>query len=506
MDDIEQLRQFATRNSEEAFRAVVEKHVDFVYSVALRQLGDTHAAEEVAQTVFIDLARKAAALPAETVLSGWLFRAARFTAAKIVRSELRRQRREREAAQMEPTVHENKMESPWEQMEPLLNEALAELSEKDRSAVLLRFFEKKPLKDVGARLGLNEDAAKKRVTRAIEKLRIIFQRRGIALSSGILSAALSAQTTQAAPAGLAATIATNAMLKGAHFTASTAILGKGVLNIMAISKLKTAAVVAATLLLAGGTTSYVVVQLNRARPPQPAGPVAESADDTLALEIIDSMNSRRLDTAPPLVFLRIHDGPDRNTGTIGTGNGKVMGQAASLPELLAEAYGTTVSRLRTAGPATLPDLRVDYLVSLPSGQKQALQQVIREKLGIVAQRNKRLEDIYVLTARSGEFAGLRPSARPRGGTSVNNAGGQITLNNATIDSLVRSMERLMRYPIANETGLNGRFDIFFTYDDSAEQESDVEKIKEALTEQLGLELKPDKREMEILLVQTTKSP
>jgi RNA polymerase sigma factor (sigma-70 family) len=134
MDDIELLREFASHHSEEAFRTVVERHLDFVYAVAWRQLGDAHAAEEVAQTVFIDLARKAAVIPRQTILSGWLFRAARFAAAKSVRSELRRQRREWEAMRMEPTAHENKMESPWEQMEPMLNEALEELSEQDRSA------------------------------------------------------------------------------------------------------------------------------------------------------------------------------------------------------------------------------------------------------------------------------------------------------------------------------------------------------------------------------------
>src|SRR5687767_9987834 len=120
-DDIELLREFASRQSEEAFRAVVERHIDFVYTVALRQLGDGQAAKEVAQEVFIDLARKAAVIPPKTVLSGWLFRAARFAAANTVRAENRRKRREWEAAQMEPTFHENKTESPWQQMEPALN-------------------------------------------------------------------------------------------------------------------------------------------------------------------------------------------------------------------------------------------------------------------------------------------------------------------------------------------------------------------------------------------------
>src|SRR6185369_4285330 len=212
MDDTELLREFAARHSEEAFRMLVERHIGFVYSVALRQLRNPSAAEEATQAVFIDLAAKAAVISEKTILSGWLFRAVRFAAAKFIRAEVRRQKREREAAEMETTLQENNADSPWEQMEPLLNEALEELPEKDRCAVLLRFFEKKPLKDVAARLGLNEAAAKKRVGRAVEKLRLIFQKRGVVIPAAALFAALSAQSVQAAPAGLASSIAATAIL------------------------------------------------------------------------------------------------------------------------------------------------------------------------------------------------------------------------------------------------------------------------------------------------------
>src|SRR5580765_650471 len=136
MDDTELLKEFAAHRSEEAFRTLVERHIDFVYSVALRQLRDPHAADEVAQAVFIDLAAKAGVISGRTILSGWLFRAARFAAAKWVRSEVRRQRREREAAEMETTI-QSETASCWGQMEPFLNDALEELSEKDRCAVLL---------------------------------------------------------------------------------------------------------------------------------------------------------------------------------------------------------------------------------------------------------------------------------------------------------------------------------------------------------------------------------
>jgi len=505
MDDIELLQEFVSRHSEEAFRALVERHIDFVYATALRQLGNTHGAEEVTQAVFIDLARKAAVIPPKTILSGWLFRAARFTAAKTVRSELRRQRREWEVASMEATVHENKMESLWEKLEPILNEALEELSEKDRSAVLLRFFEKKALREVGERLGLNEDAAKKRVARAVEKLRLIFQRRGIAMSSAVLLAALSTQTIQATPIGLAASVAASAVLKGTALTTSTVTLGKGILNLMAISKVKAAAAAAAALLLVGGTATYVVVQKIRPHP-QLAATMVESADDVLALEIIDTMNSGSLDNAPPLVFLRVYDGLDRSTGTIGTSNGKVMGRAVPIRELLADAYGTTPSKLRMAGQTALPDHRVDYLVSLPSGQKEALQQVISAKLGLTVQRENRLEDVYVLTAHSGQFTGLQPRVRRGGGSSVNNTDGQITINNGTIDSLARSLEQVIQRPIVNETGLRDRFDIFLTWDEPGEQQPASDAVKKALSEQLGLELSPDKRDLEILLVQSGKAP
>jgi uncharacterized protein (TIGR03435 family) len=504
MDDIELLREFASHHSEEAFRTVVERHIDFVYAVALRQLSDPHAAEEVTQAVFIDLARKAAVIPSGTILSGWLFRAARFAAAKTLRSELRRQRREWEATQMEPTFHENKMDSPWEQMEPALNEALEELSEQDRSAVLLRFFEKKALKEVGERLGLNEEAAKKRVARAVEKLRLIFQRRGIATSSAVLLAALSAQTAQAAPVGLAASIATTAVLKGTVLTASTVTLGKGILNLMAISKLNAALAATAALLLVGGTTTYVIVHQNRARPPQPVANVVESADDALAMSIIDTMNSQSLDAAPPMVFLRVHDGSGGNTGSLASG-GKLMGKGVSIRELLAIAYGITQSRLRMARQAPWPAEHVDYIVSLPSGQKEALQQSIREKFGLIAKRESRQEDIYVLTARAGEFPGLQPAAQRGGGSSSRTGGSEITFNNATVDSFARAIERIIQRPIINETGLRDRYDIFLTYAEPNAQQTDPEALKKALGDQLGFELKPDKRDLEILLVQNVMS-
>ena len=173
--DPELLRKFAKTNSEAAFAELVKRHVNLVYSAALRQVnGDEHLAKDVAQMVFTDLARKASSLSRHETLTGWLYTSAHFAAAKIVRGENRRRDRE-EKIMREPTS-ETAPEADWEKLRPTLDDAMHELKETDREAVLLRYFENRPFAEVGAKLGLNENAARMRVERALEKLRDIFTR------------------------------------------------------------------------------------------------------------------------------------------------------------------------------------------------------------------------------------------------------------------------------------------------------------------------------------------
>ena len=209
--DMELLRQYADRNSDEAFAALVARHVNLVYSAALRKTGNADAAGEITQAVFIILAKKAGRLSQRTILSGWLYQATRLTAANFLRTEIRRVRREQEAY-MQSLANETEPEL-WPQMAPLLENAMGRLGEKDRNAIALRFFEGKSFQEIGAAFGASENAAKKRVAHALEKLHRYFSKHGVSSTTAIIAGAISANSAHAAPVGLATTI-TATVIKG----------------------------------------------------------------------------------------------------------------------------------------------------------------------------------------------------------------------------------------------------------------------------------------------------
>jgi RNA polymerase sigma factor (sigma-70 family) len=257
LDDRQLLARYVNEGSQEAFAELVARHLNFVYSSALRQVRASQLAEDVAQMVFTNLARKAGSLPGEVVLAGWLHRDTRFTALDLLRGERRRQRREQEAVQMN-TLGPDDAVPDWEKLRPLIDEALDGLPRPDRDALLLRFFEQCSLKEIGATLGTGEDAARKRVTRALDKLRLLLARRGVTTSASALSIAIAAHGVHAAPAGLASTIVPVSLVAGA-----SAAAGITVLNSISIimAKLKTALVVAAA--VAGIATILVQHQANQ---------------------------------------------------------------------------------------------------------------------------------------------------------------------------------------------------------------------------------------------------
>lgn len=242
--DPQLLRTYAERRSETAFTELVRRHLGFVHSAAVRMVNDPHLAKDVSQEVFVALAENAGKLADHPVLSGWLHRTARNIAAQTVRTEARRRIREKESAAMhEPT----ESDASWKETSPHLDAVLAELSETDRAAVLLRYFENKPAHEMAAILNISVEAAQKRVSRALERLRANFAKRGIRNAAAGLALMISANGVQAAPAGLAATIS-NAALAGTAVSTGTAAAAT---KLLAMTTLQKTLAAAAIVLVAG---------------------------------------------------------------------------------------------------------------------------------------------------------------------------------------------------------------------------------------------------------------
>ena len=245
VSDSKLLREYSERQSEAAFSELVQRHVDLVYSAALRMVLDPHLAEDVTQAAFMALAQNAGKLTDRAVLSGWLHRTAQNLACNIVRSDVRRRAREQEAAAMNELLSAEPA-ADWEQISPHLDTALAQLEEPDRDALMLRYFERKSAREMAQVLGVSDQAAQKRVNRATERLREVLARQGVTAGVSALGLTISANAVHAAPAALAGTISTAAGAAGAAFHTSTAIAATKTIAMTALQK----TLVAATLVVA----------------------------------------------------------------------------------------------------------------------------------------------------------------------------------------------------------------------------------------------------------------
>jgi RNA polymerase sigma factor (sigma-70 family) len=286
------LAEYVTNGSESAFRELVVRYLDLVFSTAVRLVGgDTHLAQDVAQTVFVDLARKACTLPRDVMVGGWLHRHTCFVASKIMRGERRRRFRERQAVAM--NEQQDNSEANLAQVTPILDEVINQLGAEDRTAILLRFFEQRDLQSIGKAMGSSEDAARMRVNRALEKLHFLLRHRGVNLSVTALGVLLAAKVVTAAPAGLALTIS-NAALAGAVAGTGTMFT---LLKCMTMTNLKLGLGV---MVVAGAVTTSVIQRQAQAK--------LRSENESLRQQItqLQSDNqslSRRKTVAKPMIRL-----------------------------------------------------------------------------------------------------------------------------------------------------------------------------------------------------------
>lgn len=250
IEDTELLRRYAEEQSEAAFTELVQRRLGLVYAVALRQTGgDAHRAQDIAQTVFTNLARKASSLARQPVLAGWLYRSAQFAASDARRTEWRRQVREQESHTMNEILSEDRSAGDWDKLRPDLDQVLSELDGSDRDALVLRFFDDRPFADVGAKLNLTENAARMRVQRALEKVRALLARRGVTSTTAALAGVLTGQAGTAAPAAIVASVS-SAALAGAA-SGGALVTATGIFKIMCTTKVITAAAVVALVGLVG---------------------------------------------------------------------------------------------------------------------------------------------------------------------------------------------------------------------------------------------------------------
>lgn len=332
--DLELLRRFAGDADDRMFSEIVTRHVDFVYSAARRMVVDPHLAEDVTQSVFTELARQAASISTRVAagmpLSAWLHVTTRNLSAKLVRTEERRRARELQATAMTPQSRDPG-DAAWHQLAPQLDGALAQLPDTDRDALLLRFFERQTARDIGIRLGIGEEAAQKRITRAIDKLRQVLATRGISIQSATLAGTIGTHAVQVAPAGLATSVGSAALAGVATAAAGKLFLMSTTKLVAGIASIVTAGL-AAGLVLQHRELAQVRGQLERAT----AAPVAEP----VALPTAES-------TAPP-------DSPLREEAV------RLRGEVAQLRRERDEL------RKRLASLTTKPNLR-SQSTTAPSG-------------------------------------------------------------------------------------------------------------------------------------------
>jgi RNA polymerase sigma factor (sigma-70 family) len=340
--DLELLKQYARDGVESAFAEIVRRHVNLVYSAAQRQVRSQQLAEEVAQSVFTDLAQNAKRLAADTILTAWLYQVTRRTAIDVVRRESRRQLREQIATEMNLM---NATAEDWTQIEPLLDEAMEALDTTDRTAVLLRYFENQSFREVGERLGTSDDAAQKRVSRAVERLREFFSKRGVAVGASGLAAVISANAIQAAPAGLALTISTASTIGATSAVAATTATVTKVIAMTTLQK----SLIATAIIVAAGAGIYQARQTSQLRQ---ANEVLEEKRADMAQQV-ESLQREREEASNRLTLASASAPEPENSSEVL----KLRGKVGALQQTLSSVSATNTPKSGLASMMSDPAMK-----------------------------------------------------------------------------------------------------------------------------------------------------
>ena len=437
----------------------------------------------------------------DTILEGWLYETTRLTALSFLRGERRRQFREQEAY-MQSTLQESTDDLLWNQLAPLLDEAMSRLGRKDRDAVVLRFFKEKNVREVGSGIAVStRRPRKRRVLRALEKLRKFFTKRGMSSTTAILAGVISANSVQAAPVALAKSVTAVAIAKGAAASGSTLILVKGMLKLMAWAKVQTAIIIGTAVLLAAGTTTVVVKDLAKSE----AAMVTEKLspeDAYLAAGVFLSGNE------PAALMVRTTHFPMKQGMCVWeTGNfAYAAGRNVTFTDLLTVAYHFKPARMIL--PPNVPTNNFDFLATLPNCPMETFQAEIRNTLGWTAHTEMRETNVLLLKVKIADAPGLIPGAAINHSSRSNYGGDVYHATNMPISDLREFLEdEIFHQPVLDQTGLTNKHDIILDwhgpmYPTQSYENSD--SLKKVLLEQLGLELVPARERIEMLVVERAK--